>query len=116
MNTISRCRGTLDEKAPWCNDHVSEQERNQELTYFAGLAEILEAHCTALDRRREVLDLIEVAADRDDAVEMLQDKLGLTHLGALTVLDLQLHRLTVNERKKIAAELVRVRDRMRELQ
>lgn len=82
---------------------------------FGPAVVLLEALCTALDRRREVLELLATATDPDDALEGLQEKLGLEYAGALAVLDLQLRRLTSSERDRIAAELAEATTRLREV-
>lgn len=75
---------------------------------------LLEARCAALDRRHEVLELLETATDPDDAIEGLQAKLGLDYPGALVVLDLQLRRLTSSERDRTATELAETTERLRQ--
>lgn len=63
--------------------------------------EILEAVLSATDRRREVFDLVENAADTNDAADQLAALLGVSRDGAVAVLDMQLRRLTVTERERI---------------
>lgn len=87
----------------------------QEEAALTGRIEILEAICLALDRRREVLALLEAATDTNDALERLQEVLGLDLLGAHAVLDLQLQRLTASSRDRTSAELAEANARLREL-
>lgn len=87
----------------------------QEEAALTGRIAILEAICVALDRRREVFVLLEAATDPNDAVESLQEELGLDSLGAHVVLDLQWNRLTVSSRERTTAELAEAHARLRDL-
>ena len=76
---------------------------------------LLEALCAALDRRHEVLELLETAPDPDSALEGLGEMLGLEPWAASAVLDLQLVRLTANQRERTAAELAEANARLRKM-
>lgn len=90
-------------------------DTQQEETNLIGRIALLEALCTGLDRRREVLEILEAAEDPDIALEKLQDKLDLEPEGARAVLDMQLLRLTTTERDKTAAELAEAHVRLRKV-
>jgi GNAT superfamily N-acetyltransferase len=71
----------------------------------AARREITNAFLTALERRHEVLDLIVEADDRPSAVDGIVELLGTSRLGAEAVIGMSFDQLTVDSRKKIAAEL-----------
>lgn len=100
---------------PSRRNQPSESSAKQEESALTEQVALLEARCAALDRRHEVLELLETATDPDDALERLQAKLGLEYPGALVVLDLQLRRLTSSERDRTAAELAEATARLREV-
>lgn len=70
----------------------------------AARREIADALLTALNRRHEVLDAIVEADDRPAAVEAIAALLGISRLGSEAVMGLSFDRLTVDSRRKIAAE------------
>ncbi|MDN6605551.1 DNA gyrase subunit A [Brevibacterium sp.] len=80
-------------------------EAAQEETNLVGRSALLEALCAALDRRREVIEVLEAAEDPDSAVRSMQSTLDLKPEEARAVLDMQLLRLTAAQREKTAAEL-----------
>lgn len=63
--------------------------------------EIYEAVIAAFDRRAEVVETITAAPDRDAAVAGVRSLLGVTHLQAVAVVDLPLHRFTAGTRARI---------------
>nr|WP_222103205.1 GNAT family N-acetyltransferase [Gordonia zhaorongruii] len=67
--------------------------------------DITDALLTALDRRHEVLDTIVDADDRPAAAAAIAELLGKSKLGAEAVLNMSLHQLTKEERRKNQAEL-----------
>lgn len=71
----------------------------------AARREITNAFLTALERRHEVLDLIVEAEDRSSAVDGIVSLLGTSRLGAEAVIGMSFDQLTIDSRKKIAAEL-----------
>src|SRR5581483_12217089 len=71
----------------------------------AARREITNAFLNALERRHEVLDLIVEADDRSSAVDGIITLLGTSRLGAEAVIGMSFDQLTINSRKKIAAEL-----------
>lgn len=62
-----------------------------------------------MERRHDVLGVVESAADPDDAVAGVARLLGVDETGARAVLDAQLRRFTIRDRARIAEE----RDRLR---
>lgn len=70
---------------------------------------IYEALVAAQDRRREVFDVVESAQNTDVAIAALSNLLGIGGTGALAVMDMQLRRLTVDERSKIRERCDEVR-------
>src|ERR1700757_1384795 len=71
----------------------------------AARREITNAFLSALERRHEVLDLIVAAEDRPSAVDGIVALLETSRLGAEAVIGMSFDQLTVDSRKKIAAEL-----------
>jgi len=69
---------------------------------------LLEFLVSALERRREVLDLVWAAADRDQAAEHLRHLLGDSADPAI-VLDMQIWRMTAEGREELETELRRLR-------
>lgn len=76
-----------------------------DLDQTATRRDITDALLTALERRHEVLDTIVDADDRDSAASAIAELLGKSKLGAEAVLNMSLHQLTKQERRKNQAEL-----------
>lgn len=74
---------------------------------------ILEGYRAAVERRREVLDLLETAPNPESAADELSTMLGINDLQANAVLDLQLRRLDRSSREGILAELEEAQQRLR---
>jgi DNA gyrase/topoisomerase IV subunit A len=89
-------------------DHgaVDEQQRAQAVERL----EMFDALVTAIDRRAEVLHVVEEAQDVQVAAARLRDLLGISEIAATMVLDLQVRRLTIDERARFA----RARDELRD--
>ena len=68
---------------------------------------LLEFLVSALERRREVLDLVWAAADRDQAAEHLRHLLGDSADPA--IVDMQIWRMTAEGREELETELRRLR-------
>lgn len=62
--------------------------------------DITDALLTALERRHEVLDVIVDAENREAAVEAIATLLGKSPIGVDAVLNMSLHQLTKDERRK----------------
>ncbi len=77
---------------------------------------LLEGYKIALDHLDAVIQLIRAAASPKEAREGLLAKFALSEKQAQAILDLQLHRLTGLERKKILEELEQIRLRIAELE
>ncbi|WP_112318662.1 hypothetical protein [Rhodococcus opacus] len=67
--------------------------------------EILTAVMAGLDRRTELMAVVEVAPDPDAARRAVMNLLQVSELGADAVLALQVRRFSVREREKIRGEL-----------
>lgn len=65
--------------------------------------EIYDALVAAADRRREVFEVVEAAPNGEVAIAHLVELLTVAELGARAVMDMQLRRLTVDERSRIRA-------------
>jgi hypothetical protein len=63
---------------------------------------LLEFLLPALERRREVLDVVWAAVDKDQAAERLRDLLG-DGADPLVVLDMQVWRMTAEAREEIGS-------------
>src|SRR6185312_13293624 len=77
---------------------------------------VLEGYKIALDHLDAVIALIRAAASPREAREGLVSRFRLSERKAQAILDLQLHRLTGLERKKIMDELEEIRLRIAELE
>jgi hypothetical protein len=69
---------------------------------------LLEFLLAALERRREVLDVVWAAADKDQAAERLRDLLG-DGADPLVVLDTQVWRMTAEAREEIGSNVAHLR-------
>ncbi|MGO2037211.1 MAG: DNA gyrase subunit A [Brevibacterium sp.] len=74
---------------------------------------ILEGYRAAIERRREVLDLLETAPNPEAAADELSTMLNVNELQANAILDLQLRRLATTSREGILAELEEGKRRLR---
>lgn len=74
--------------------------------------EIADTLVRALDRRHELLDVIVDSEDYDAAIEAIAGMLGATHAAAEAVLRLSFDRLTKVSRRRIAAELEDLNNRL----
>jgi DNA gyrase subunit A len=77
---------------------------------------ILTAMSQALEDRVTVLQLVGEAEDRDRAREALMAAYGWDKVESTAVLDLELHRVSRNERERIAEELHETRARLKAIQ
>jgi DNA gyrase/topoisomerase IV subunit A len=64
---------------------------------------ILEALVRAMDRRDEVLQVIDDSGDLDEAIRRVGQLLGVGALGSRAVLDLQVKRFARDQRQPIAS-------------
>jgi DNA gyrase subunit A len=68
-----------------------------------------EALVMAMERRREVFEVVEAASDPDAAIAGVQRLLNVNEVEARAVLDVQLRRFTARDRARVVEE----RDRLR---
>ncbi|WP_181273386.1 DNA gyrase subunit A [Brevibacterium oceani] len=87
--------------------------RNDEEQSLLEKISILEGYRAAIERRREVLDLLETAPNPESAADELSTILGINDLQANAILDLQLRRLDKSSREGIIAELEEGQRRLR---
>ena len=73
---------------------------------------ILDALEKAMDRRDEVFQIIEDSEDEDEARRRVGQLLGVGELGSRVVLDLQVRRLTRDQRQAIASRAEELRSRL----
>src|SRR4051794_17643491 len=66
--------------------------------------EIVDALAAAIDRREEVIAVAVAAPDPDAAREDVMRLLGVGHGAATAILDVQIRRLTVEQRRRIVEE------------
>lgn len=78
----------------------------------AARREIADALVAALDRRHEVLDVVVEAGDRNAAVDAIATLLNTSHLGGEAVMGMSFDKLTKDSRRKIAAELEDLNNRL----
>lgn len=76
---------------------------------------LLDALNSALDRRSDVLHVIEESQDAAEAHQAVRSLLGVDDIGARAVLALPLHRLTRSERARIAEERLEVERHLDEM-
>ncbi|MGO3327159.1 hypothetical protein [Gordonia sp. (in: high G+C Gram-positive bacteria)] len=110
--------GAIDEELfgwPTGGEPVPQPDPEQTRAVFAERLEILSAIEAGLDRRAEVLAVVEASETVDDARTAVADLLGLPRAGAEAVLALQVRRFTVTERAKIRDEAADVRARLADL-
>jgi DNA gyrase subunit A len=84
------------------DEEVARRQARESLAIYETLA-------FAMERRREVFEVVEASLDPDEAITGVHVLLGVPELHARAVLDLQLRRLTARERARYAEE----RDRLR---
>jgi DNA gyrase/topoisomerase IV subunit A len=65
---------------------------------------VLDAYLRAAKRREEVMDVISDAPDREEARQLVARLLGVTEVGAQSVLGMRLHQLTKGEVAENQAE------------
>ena len=70
---------------------------------------IVDALIRAMDRRDEVVQVIEDSEDVDEARRRVGQLLGVGELGSRAVLDLQARRLTRDQRRAIASRAEELR-------
>jgi hypothetical protein len=84
--------------------HSSEPSPDEMIRMITSQLEIYEALVAAQDRRAELLAIVEDAADQDAAIRGLSAGLGVSSIGARAVLDMQLRKLTVEDRSRFKAQ------------
>lgn len=70
----------------------------------------------AIERRREILSVIEESDGRDEAVRAVSELLGVGAIGAEAILDLRIERLTKSERSAIEQRAQGTRDQLADLE
>ena len=73
---------------------------------------IVDALVRAVDRRDEVLQMIEDSEDEDEARRRVGQLLGVGELGSRAVLDMQVRRLTRDHRQRLAVEAEELRSKL----
>jgi len=73
---------------------------------------VVDALVRAIDRRDEVFQVIEDSEDADEALRRVGRLLGVDKFGSRVVLDLQLRRLTRDQRQAIASEAEELRAKL----
>lgn len=73
---------------------------------------ILDALVRAMDRRDEVFQMIEDSEDVDEARRRVGQLLGVGEVGARAVLDLQVRRLTRDQRRALASRAAELRSKL----
>ena len=101
-STLDRAAAKGDDRAV----HPGAMEPDQ--SAFTQL-EIYEGLLSAFDRRAEVLETIASSPDRETSVRRLRELLEISHLQASALLDLQLHRFTIESRDRIAHRAAELR-------
>jgi DNA gyrase/topoisomerase IV subunit A len=71
--------------------------------------EYLDAVCTAVERSAELLDLVELSADRDEATQSLMRAFGVSEMQAVAMLDVQVSRFTAQGRARLLLERDQIR-------
>ena len=94
----------------------SRPSREQALAMVNDRLEILNAIMAGLDRRTELMAVVEAAPDHDTARRDVMKLLHVSELGANAVLAMQIRRFTVREREKIRRELNEVEAERRKFQ
>lgn len=79
------------------------------LAHVEAQIHVYEALASAVERRREVYELLEEAEDPAAARLALQTLLGTDEVGAQAIMDLQLRRLTVTGRAMVTDRLHELR-------
>ena len=73
---------------------------------------ILDALLRAMDRRDEVFQMIEDSENVDEARHGVGQLLGVGELGSRAVLDLQVRRLTRDQRQRLASRAAELRSQL----
>jgi DNA gyrase/topoisomerase IV subunit A len=94
--------------------HHAEMDGDPELDqreHDGRLLELLDAIAAALERRSEVLAVVESSDEEEEAVRRLTELLGVSELAAVEVLNMQWRRLTRQGRAEIYERRDSLRDR-----
>lgn len=70
---------------------------------------ILEVIIQAIDRREEVFQVIEKTESYEETLAALKELLGVGDLRAHVVLDMQVRRFTVSERRKVEEQIAQLK-------
>lgn len=73
---------------------------------------VVDAFVQAMDRRHEVLQVIDDSEDVDEAIRRVGQLLGVDEFGSRVILDLQFRRLTRDQRQALAAEAEKLRSQL----
>ncbi|NUU32338.1 DNA gyrase subunit A [Arthrobacter sp. C9C5] len=73
---------------------------------------VVDALVQAMDRRHEVLQVIDDSEDVDEAIRRVGQLLGVDEFGSRVILDLQFRRLTRDQRQALAAEAEKLRSKL----
>ena len=73
---------------------------------------VVDAMAKALDRRDEVLRLVEDSENSDEAIRRVGQLLGVGELGGRVVLDLQVRRFTRDQRRSVALHAEELRSQL----
>lgn len=73
---------------------------------------ILDALLRAMDRRDEVFQMIEDSENEDEARSRVGQLLGVDELGSRVVLDMQVRRLTRDQRQRLASRAAELRSQL----
>jgi DNA gyrase/topoisomerase IV subunit A len=65
---------------------------------------ILDAMCTVIERRQDLMNVVASAADSDDGRAVISAHFGFNDTDATAVLDLQVRRFADRERRRILVE------------
>jgi DNA gyrase/topoisomerase IV subunit A len=76
---------------------------------------ILDAISTAIERRNDLLDLVDSSRSAEEALTRLQAEWGFTEFQAHAALDLQVRRFAGRERERIADERTELARRVAQL-
>ena len=73
---------------------------------------MLDALLRAMDRRDEVFQMIEDSENEDEARSRVGQLLGVDELGSRVVLDMQVRRLTRDQRQRLASRAAELRSQL----
>ena len=94
---------------------VIRRRSRHELEKAEAKRHVIEGLLSALDHIDDVIGIIRSSADREEASERLQERLGLSEVQADAILNMRLARLTSLERRKLDEELVELSGMIKEL-